>query len=579
MDDLAPGRTGRLIDGPFADFRATVVGWDGDALRLDVEIFGRRTEISVRPEQFESDTVEGDPTPRMWAAVERELPRRGFDQRRAHWWAKEARENRGLTPTRLMAEFEAFDAELTRETEALRAELWARFEATFGPLSPQEKLETWRRTKDEWVWPRARVRETFSDLDRELVGDAVPDTERLEKALELLTLGSELRRSTERAVIAERRRREPLGEEDARTRPIARNKDLERAIEQAPDDREPYQVYADFLEEQGDPRGEVISAHLSPRGNAERLIEEHGTYLLGGLRNYLGPVELEWYAGFIRAARIALTYDEYNEGIDARDLLATLLDLHATRFLQSLTLGAFDYRGNNDYDALLRILARRRRPSLRSLFIGDTTADQQEISWTRAGDLSRLPAALPNLRNLKIHAGSMSLGSLDFPKLETLVVETGGLSLENLRILDAGTWPELVELSIWFGQRTYGAKGGVEDIGRILAGDGIPKIRRLGLMNAEFSKALVEAVLNAGVLPRLEELDLSLGVMSDDGAAALLAGAAYWRHLKRLVVSENYLSGEAIQRLRSVGPEIVSTLQKEAHVYEGQTYRYPSVGE
>ena len=49
-------------------------------------------------------------------------------------------------------------------------------------------------------------------------------------------------------------------------------------------------------------------------------------------------------------------------------------------------------------------------------------------------------------------------------------------------------------------------------------------------------------MLGSKILPRLEVLDLSMGVLADKAAAALTANAAKFKHLKKLVLDDNWPS-------------------------------------
>jgi uncharacterized protein (TIGR02996 family) len=103
---------------------------------------------------------------------------------------------------------------------------------------------------------------------------------------------------------------EAVEEELAYAEPIARNRDLEAAIAIDPDQPGPYLVYADWLQEQGDPRGELIAlqaalrtttdmeehTQLTERVNA--LISEHDAYLAGPASKY--GLERHYHLGFIR---------------------------------------------------------------------------------------------------------------------------------------------------------------------------------------------------------------------------------------------------------------------------------------
>ncbi|HEY0254604.1 MAG TPA: TIGR02996 domain-containing protein, partial [Kofleriaceae bacterium] len=70
---------------------------------------------------------------------------------------------------------------------------------------------------------------------------------------------------------------------------------LEAAIAEAPERREPYLVYADYLLEQGDRRGTLIMEHAA--GNARQALARE-------LALQRDDVEQTWFMGFIETARI-----------------------------------------------------------------------------------------------------------------------------------------------------------------------------------------------------------------------------------------------------------------------------------
>src|ERR1041385_7594063 len=64
----------------------------------------------------------------------------------------------------------------------------------------------------------------------------------------------------------------------------ARNPTLEAAIVANPNDRDAYTVFGDWLQEQGAPRGELISLQLAYKDKtAKQLIDKHVDYFLGPL--------------------------------------------------------------------------------------------------------------------------------------------------------------------------------------------------------------------------------------------------------------------------------------------------------
>ena len=94
-------------------------------------------------------------------------------------------------------------------------------------------------------------------------------------------------------------------------------------------------------------------------------------------------------------------------------------------------------------------------------------------------------------------------------------------------------------------------------------------------MNCEFTDAICHALVQSPLARQLTALDLSLGTMSDEGARALVDGAAALPALKRLDVEENYLTDEGVRALQGCGWELTAGEQD----VPDEDYRYVSVGE
>ena len=380
----------------------------------------------------------------------------------------------------------------------------------------------------------------------------------------------------------------------------ARNPELEAMIGADPERPEPYMVYADWLQAQGDPRGELISVEHAllqrPRNRAlletrSRLRSPYDEQMRELVRraNMQAPrnehrIELEWGLGFVRRARLAHDWfgdQDLPDTMDTRRLFATFLSLPSTRLIQDLAVGLWrDSEGQAEYEGVFRALAECRPPALRRLFIGDFTYRRQiEMSWTSLGDVSPIYPALPRLEQLILQGGSVKLQTIDLPRLRHFEIRTGGLSRASIGSVVAARWPELERLVLWFGNPDYGAEGDVEQIAPLLTGEGIPGVRHLSLMNANFADALCRALSGARVLEQLESLDLSKGTMTDEGAAALLGARDRLRRLKRLDVSDNYLTRESKAALSGLGPEVVFGAQREPDVWDDEIHRYVSVGE
>ncbi|MEU3556555.1 STM4015 family protein [Streptomyces fragilis] len=230
------------------------------------------------------------------------------------------------------------------------------------------------------------------------------------------------------------------------------------------------------------------------------------------------------------------------------------------------------------------VAARDRLPSLRALFLGDMTYEESEISWITQSDVTPLLENFPGLRWFGVRGGN----GLVFPpvrheSLETLVVESGGLGAEVVRGIAASDFPALENLDLWLGSDWYGGDAEPGDLERILAGTRLPSLRYLALRNSVIQDRIAEALAGAPVVARLDVLDLSMGTLSDEGAAALLAGQPL-THLRRLDLHHHYLGEELRSRLREAlepaGVELdLDDAGAESDEDEGEIHRYIAVAE
>lgn len=145
------------------------------------------------------------------------------------------------------------------------------------------------------------------------------------------------------------------------------------------------------------------------------------------------------------------------------------------------------------------------------------------------------------------------------------------------------TSPALENLELWLGTDQYGGDSTADDLAPLLSGSAFPALRSLGLCNSVIQDAVAAAVAGAPVLARIERLNLSMGVLTDEGAAALLDGQPL-THLTHLDLSHHYLS-EAVQKrlLAALAPHGVTVDLDDAQEPEdegdGEVYRYVAVAE
>jgi uncharacterized protein (TIGR02996 family) len=320
----------------------------------------------------------------------------------------------------------------------------------------------------------------------------------------------------------------------------ARNTELEEQIFADPSDPSAYLVYADWLQAQNDPRGELIMLHHRD-GDAAAFIAEHKTALLGRFADETPETfQLTWRLGFVQKATIGwqMFGSEDNDDTSA-DQLAAFLALDSARFIEALHLGPTPDEEELDLGKLAAVLDDAKPRALRELYLGDTA------DWDISSTSTAMPdsAAIRELRVLELRGGSVALDEqIDLPKLTKFSVESGSLTRKELVAIANARWPELASLEIWFGDPEYGATGGVADIALILAGRGLAKLHTLRLRNCPFADELAAQLIDAPIVRQIHTLDLSMGNLSDRGVAAMLASRAAFAHLDKLVLDDNALT-------------------------------------
>ena len=360
----------------------------------------------------------------------------------------------------------------------------------------------------------------------------------------------------------------------------ARNPALEAQIAKSPaSDPAAYLVYADWLAEQNDPRGELITvsvaldkdpANTELAERAKALHAAHDEEWLGEAKHE--QIALTWKYGFIDSALLggAGGYDDTPD-VKLGELYAKLAPLPSAALLRDLTFGAFgDDDGEPRWDTAW-LVDHGVAPSLRRLAFDK--GGYWDISWTHLDPMPPVYPLVPNLETLYIKMGHMSFGQIELPSLRDFEVYTGGFSDENMESVIVARWPQLERLILRFGNsEDYGGTCELSHVLPLLASTGTPKLRHLGLANAAFTDDVIEPLAKSPLLRQLATLDLSLGMMTDAGAQALARHADAFAHLTSIDLGENYLSSDGIGAVKSALPAVSAAEQKTG-------YRYCSIGE
>ncbi|MDQ3368425.1 MAG: TIGR02996 domain-containing protein [Myxococcota bacterium] len=352
--------------------------------------------------------------------------------------------------------------------------------------------------------------------------------------------------------------------------PKALHLDLEAEIHARPEDPQPYLVYADWLQHRDDPRGKLITIQhqlaqdptCKPLRDAERtLLAEHGSYLLP---ESLGPLlrarakgdddfrcEVRWAMGFVERVRLARK-KQPTEQPTLADIAAQLLDHPSAQFLRGLTLGPLGHADEHDFADIVEAIAAHPRPLLADLFIGDFA--DKELAFSRAGNLSPLLAAAPALRTLTVRAGSLRfVNVIKHATLRELRLHVAELSASQCKRLLAAKLPALETLEL----ASPGLAVAGPELGGLLGGSSLPRVRRLALRHTIETRAVLEQILRSPLGAQLAAIDLAHGDLTDRDVEALATTlGSQLAALPTLELTGNPLSAAAALRLAKLNPRI-----------------------
>lgn len=324
----------------------------------------------------------------------------------------------------------------------------------------------------------------------------------------------------------------------------ARHGEFEQRICDHPFDTNQYSVFADWLSENGDPRGELIALQLraecAPKHDQPRLqaaasdyLASHADYLLGPLRDYVGdvldaPIPFGWRHGFIQQVTLD---DDY----PIAQILEELLAHPSGRFVTELTLESYNPAM---VQRVVRVLAEHACGSLR-----DVTLDGGEM-----GDLAPAFRRAPRVERLLIEANSFELVDLAVPGATRARFRGGRLSASCVRAIAVAPWPQLHTLEIDFG----GGDATINDVAPLLARSDLGSLAKLALRNCGFADRVCGALVGSAIARHLESIDLAGATMTLAGAYSILDAEDRFPHLQQLSLPRQLALPWEVRRIRVV---------------------------
>jgi uncharacterized protein (TIGR02996 family) len=347
---------------------------------------------------------------------------------------------------------------------------------------------------------------------------------------------------------------------------------LDAQIVEDPSDAGRYLVYADWLQSQGHPRGELGALQRARTSSAVAkaelaLLEAHpelapSRFCEVARKPPRGLSEqhvcsLRWEHGFIAVARVARGTEK--AAYTVRELIVELLAHPAARFLRELRIGPMGPPKSEvfSYGAVIEQLVRIRPPALRTLALVDLPAGAAELGFSDLGDVTALCGALPLLEDLHLGGRSLALGEVAMPKLRRLSISSS--DAEVVASLPLLALPAIEEIAIACGEADVTPSPA---FAKLLAAPWQP--RRFALTRTGNTDHIVPLLANAKLVAGLESLDLSGGRLGDPGGAALIASKARFAHLDALDLSGNMLSPSMCAQIVAALPSAKVGAQRAA---------------
>ncbi|MEJ7596713.1 MAG: TIGR02996 domain-containing protein [Kofleriaceae bacterium] len=377
-----------------------------------------------------------------------------------------------------------------------------------------------------------------------------------------------------------------LGEIDPPQVAVARNEELEAAIREDRDDPAPYLVYADWLQGQGSPIGEML-VYAQRKKPKQALAIAHKLGLpLKELATF------GWKHGLWQWLRLENEIDWNDARWDPVPFARSLFSSPLCVALEELRIGILRWDFNDQPAVLAEAGKYGWAKDLQRLHLGDVQS--VDMDHHTIGDVGKvITKHFPNLISLKLHSGSQSwrgsgetfgVAGLELPRLEELVVETCAMNGKRMKALAMAKLPALEKLELWFGARDREGTARIADVVPVLDGKQFPKLRHLGLRNTELVTDIIRLLPDRKVAKQIVSLDLSMSIMTDEDAAELAAEAGKFSALETLDVSENYITAAGARVLKAAfkGVKIDHSSGKEIDEDDdddGGTNRYVSVHE
>jgi predicted DNA-binding WGR domain protein len=273
---------------------------------------------------------------------------------------------------------------------------------------------------------------------------------------------------------------------------------------------------------------------------------------------------------------------DYDSSIDETlGKISSFLESKDAATTNSIVIGNWGEAWDTSSAQIVDLLVKNKEklPVLTHLFIGDMDYEDCEISWIIQSDMSPILEAFPKLESFTIKGASgLKLHNINHSSLTSLTIICGGLDHGVIDSIGNALLPQLEHLELYLGTDDYGFTGTIKNIEPLMIKGKFPALKYLGLRDSILADEIAIAIAESDILDQVEVLDLSLGILTDKGGEALVNSSKV-PGLKKLDLHYHFMSTEMMAKIKAIGINVDVSDRQEDDKYNGEIYRYVSVGE
>ena len=361
-----------------------------------------------------------------------------------------------------------------------------------------------------------------------------------------------------------------------------------KAILDAPDDPSAYMVFADWLEDHGDPQGELIRVQWELENpdlkTAERkkiaareaaLLKEHESTWLGDLAEllieqkvpddlYYGtdkPYQWQIARGFLDSLQITYLLPSFAKALKKSPLTSTLRKLAIQNPSNGYELSEIDEYSEMEFDEddapSLKMLS---GASFENLRLFEVTDHEDSNCHCRTPTVHNLIKGMPRLETLQIDAHGVDIGAifrLQLPELRSLTLQhtSSRHPLEALAKNESMNKLERLHIQPHAKEMDDDEEGAYLDFKGfqgLCRSSNLKSLRHLVLIMSDVGDAGLAELVKSPLFKQLRTLHLIYGIITDEGVDTLCNAGL--KHLESLDLTGNYLTVAGVQKLKAAFP-------------------------